>query len=150
MITQHFQHLLILIVNSLCLQKSLIFKNVKINEIDVLCLRLITRYTRQNFWGKIKHLIWLFKKTNNNETLGEKKINHNFIIVIFFNHIIKHYIIITPKIHCMSKVLKGTLCAHDRDGTPSEKTLFAGLYSIWIISQIQQQQLCLILLHRTE
>ncbi len=50
----------------------------------------------------------------------------------------------------MSKVLKVTLCAHDRDGTTSEKTLFAGLYSIWIISQIQQQQLCLILLHRTE
>ncbi len=32
-----------------------------------------------------------------------------------------------------------------------EKTLFAGLYMIWIISQKQQQQqLCLILLHRTE
>ncbi len=30
-----------------------------------------------------------------------------------------------------------------------EKTLFAGLYIIWIISQ-KQQQLCLILLHRTE
>ncbi len=31
-----------------------------------------------------------------------------------------------------------------------EKTLFAGLYIIWIISQKQQQQLCLILLHRTD
>ncbi len=31
-----------------------------------------------------------------------------------------------------------------------EKTLFAGLYIIWIISQKQQQQLCLILLHRPE
>ncbi len=31
-----------------------------------------------------------------------------------------------------------------------EKNLFAGLYIIWIISQKQQQQLCLILLHRTE
>ncbi len=31
------------------------------------------------------------------------------------------------------------------------KTLFAELYIIWIISQKQQQQqLCLILLHRTE
>ncbi len=31
------------------------------------------------------------------------------------------------------------------------KTLFAGLYIIWIISEKQQQkQLCLILLHRTE
>ncbi len=47
-------------------------------------------------------------------------------------------------------MLKGLLCAHDQDGT-SEKTLFAGLYIIWIISQKQQQQqLCLILLHITE
>ncbi len=30
-----------------------------------------------------------------------------------------------------------------------EKTLFVGLYIIWIISQ-KQQQLCLILLHRTK
>ncbi len=36
----------------------------------------------------------------------------------------------------------------NQDGTTSEKTLFAGLYIIWIISQ--QQQLCLILLHKTE
>ncbi len=46
-----------------------------------------------------------------------------------------------------------TLCAHDQDGTTSTsekgKTLFKGLYIIWIISQNQQQQLCLILLHRT-
>ncbi len=30
-------------------KKGLIFNNLKINEIDVLCLRLITRYTTQNF-----------------------------------------------------------------------------------------------------
>ncbi len=29
----------------------------------------------------------------------------------------KLIIMITPKIHCMIKVLKGTLCAHDQDGT---------------------------------
>ncbi len=57
---------------------------------------------------------------------------------------------------CFSQLKVGTLCAHDQDGTTSttfweKKTLFAGLYIIWIISQKQQQQqLCLILLHRTE
>ncbi len=40
-------------------------------------------------------------------------------------------------------MLKGTLSAHDQDGTTLEKT-FAGLYIIWIISQKQQQELCLI------
>ncbi len=44
-------------------------------------------------------------KTNNNKTLGEK-IKHNCITVIFFNHII----MITPKIHCMQKVLNGVHC----------------------------------------
>ncbi len=29
-------------------KKSVIYNNLKINEIDVLCLRLITRYTTQN------------------------------------------------------------------------------------------------------
>ncbi len=40
--------------------KNFIFNNFKINEIDVLCLSLRTRYTTQTFWGKINHLIWLF------------------------------------------------------------------------------------------
>ncbi len=41
-------------------KKSLIVNNFKIDEIDVSCLHLITRYTTQNFWGKIKHFIRLF------------------------------------------------------------------------------------------
>ncbi len=42
---------------------SLIYRfiyNLKINEIDVLCLHLVTRYRTQNIWDKSKHFIRLF------------------------------------------------------------------------------------------
>ncbi len=98
-----------------------------------------------------ENISWSYFKNNNNKTLGEK-IKHNCITVIFFNHII----MITPKIHCMQKVLNGVHCVLMIRMEPpplhfeKEKTLSAGLYIIWIISQKQKQQLCLILLHRTD
>ncbi len=56
--------------------------------------------------------------------------------------------------HCVSKVfVSGSWRVTPPLRFEKEKTLFAGIYIIWIISQKQQQQqqqLYLILLHRTE